>query len=1751
MPVTIIDSLQRGGSGVSPFPVAKEVDSRLSYLTVADLTARDTIPEWKRLPYMRVHVVSTATDYRLGIDTTIAGQIWTIVNDNISPGTYQLISEKNQPLGYVGLEANSKINPIYIDNIYSNNSFVVADIAARETTTTATGDIVITLADSKIWVKLNNNPPATTPADYAELTFPGSVLSVNGQTGVVSITIANLLAVPANQTAFDAAVDANSTLVALSGAVAGNTAQIIINTADIAALQATVGLSLIPTYNPAATYITNQTTKILETSGRYGLYVANNSVPVSTPPPAAEWDRIGDYYTVTETDALLVNKADLVSGLVPLVQLPPEVKLMSYVVSNLTARNAITPQTQGMRVYVTGNGVAYIYSPSTPGADPQGFISEFDAGAGGVVTNASNGLYVDVSTVKLGGALVENTSIDTTGYTLDIGTSVFGINLTTVSSPGNGAIAAQYWQLTFANGISAGAGGNMIFNDQRTAKTGIEYDATTATGAGFSTNSLISKAYADATYLTAGAADFWKVLGTTQLTGGVIIDQNGQTLAFNNTTSGASANITMFGSQTAGNGVNAQLQLQGTASGANLTFQVFRGATNPVRINSSAAMDLFTNGVQSFTLSGGATAVAQLFGSLTIGTTNGALVVQRSSGSNNLLLDLRKSSTTLSVDQEGKTLYTFSNARSIANSTGVVDLAGAITLSSLISSSTHYITNITSTINTAGNSTNTVIGYGMRFIFDATSNAINLIGYDYNPAITATPTTEIAYRAVRGSILFGATTPTAATRLDVRGIASGNILVLKDNTGASTRLIVDDIGNSIWSVAPPTNATDGVAFNVNNNGYRRPIGIRNDNAGGNAISVFKLQNNSGTAQTNGFDISLTSSGYTGTIYGVTAASSGHIWNFQNGGLYFGTDNTLRMSIDGTTGATAITAVTSNIAFSVINTAGAQRMGISTQNASTATGASTIFKLFNSAGITVNHGVSIAYTSTGYTGTDYGSPTVGINSLAIWNHGSGMIRFGTNNATVGEFSSAGQFILTASTTARASLNLPHGVAPSSPVNGDLWTTTTSAFVRINGVTQDLLAGGGGGWNVTGGTTLTGAVDVQAFTGVLSQIRTDAVTNSSFWLSDVDLNTFAAGEGNWVGVFAGPGVKGTSLNSYNITTGDQVRIIVGLSGYGGIQVLDTRASATGIEYSGDYRSTLSNRSLTPKDYVLGAKTFTGQQTFAAGATGSLVLGSHTADLSSPANGMMYYNSTANELRARINGAWVALGAGGGGGWATSGNTTITANTSQTGAFTNSFLMDGILITQNAKTSGSPVVLTVTGGTHTNLTASTALTDVYFNLARTVQFATGAITNQNAVLINSPTYSFVGSSTITNAATITINGLPIAGTNATITNSIGLLITGGALTGTITTSYGLSVTAATGATTNLAAQFLGGIGIQIGVATSQPTAPPASGTYIWSPSTNRVGFTHSIQLGTTSYGDGSATFREIIALSNSTNTHIRLVPSAAGGTFSLNYFAATSINSQAVLTAGGNPGVQIVKNTNNPDLAMFRGADGIAGSTFGNDALIQGGTALNTGNTDGGHAFIAGGNKNGTGKDGNVGIGFNRLDWLGVLNFQSMERGLFIRDAVLAPTGNPTTGAFMWVDPTNDSMPKMRTPTGEIHNLQAVEEFNITLDGGGAVLSVGNTNTYKTVGFAGKIIAWYITGDPSGSIVVDVWNNASAIPTNTDTIAGSEKPTLSSQTRNSDVALSTWTQAFAAGSTFGIEIESVTTITKAILTIKYIRT
>lgn len=102
--------------------------------------------------------------------------------------------------------------------------------------------------------------------------------------------------------------------------------------------------------------------------------------------------------------------------------------------------------------------------------------------------------------------------------------------------------------------------------------------------------------------------------------------------------------------------------------------------------------------------------------------------------------------------------------------------------------------------------------------------------------------------------------------------------------------------------------------------------------------------------------------------------------------------------------------------------------------------------------------------------------------------------------------------------------------------------------------------------------------------------------------------------------------------------------------------------------------------------------------------------------------------------------------------------------------------VSILQLAIATGVPRAFGVTGGALTNLTLSTEVSDVVFDLSHTVEWATGALAAQSAMRILAPTYAFVGASTIAEAATLCIDAAPAAGANATIDDAYALWIASG---------------------------------------------------------------------------------------------------------------------------------------------------------------------------------------------------------------------------------------------------------------------------------------------------------------------------------------------------------------------------------------
>lgn len=106
---------------------------------------------------------------------------------------------------------------------------------------------------------------------------------------------------------------------------------------------------------------------------------------------------------------------------------------------------------------------------------------------------------------------------------------------------------------------------------------------------------------------------------------------------------------------------------------------------------------------------------------------------------------------------------------------------------------------------------------------------------------------------------------------------------------------------------------------------------------------------------------------------------------------------------------------------------------------------------------------------------------------------------------------------------------------------------------------------------------------------------------------------------------------------------------------------------------------------------------------------------------------------------------------------------------------------------------------------------------------------------------------------------------------------------------------------------------------------------------------------------------------------------------------------------------------------------------------------------------------------------------------------------------------------------------------------------IDGGGGVITTG-IKGHLDIPFDCSITGWILLADKSGSIVIDVWKDtyANFPPTVADTIAGSEKPTLSAVQKNQDLSLGTWTTSITAGDILAFNVDSCSTITRITLTI-----
>jgi hypothetical protein len=284
------------------------------------------------------------------------------------------------------------------------------------------------------------------------------------------------------------------------------------------------------------------------------------------------------------------------------------------------------------------------------------------------------------------------------------------------------------------------------------------------------------------------------------------------------------------------------------------------------------------------------------------------------------------------------------------------------------------------------------------------------------------------------------------------------------------------------------------------------------------------------------------------------------------------------------------------------------------------------------------------------------------------------------------------------------------------------------------------------------------------------------------------------------------------------------------------------------AGDGRLYLRNEASaagSPVATLGDAQTFTGRITFSPGATtAGINVGSVAGNPSGPSNADLWYNTATNELYARINGANVALGSGGGGG-ITIGTTTITSGTNTRVLYNNAGVVGEYTITGtgNVVMSAAP---TLTGrvSAEDGLFATSVTTGTGSSAG--LQVTANSLTTGNGAEISSSSVSSGNvvriSATGTAAASNTKTALSVAtsGANGTSTQTTYGAQISNTSTGTSSTNIGVSIDTS-GASTNVNLDLrnnAGGTGgvLRFGATTAQIYADGAL-LYLRTPTNNGI--------------------------------------------------------------------------------------------------------------------------------------------------------------------------------------------------------------------------------------------------------------------------------------------------------------------------
>jgi hypothetical protein len=124
----------------------------------------------------------------------------------------------------------------------------------------------------------------------------------------------------------------------------------------------------------------------------------------------------------------------------------------------------------------------------------------------------------------------------------------------------------------------------------------------------------------------------------------------------------------------------------------------------------------------------------------------------------------------------------------------------------------------------------------------------------------------------------------------------------------------------------------------------------------------------------------------------------------------------------------------------------------------------------------------------------------------------------------------------------------------------------------------------------------------------------------------------------------------------------------------------------------------------------------------------------------------------------------------------------------------------------------------------------------------------------------------------------------------------------------------------------------------------------------------------------------------------------------------------------------------------------------------------------------------------------------------------------------------------------------PAGSGSTSSLIRTIGISLDGAGSDITTGVKGDVF-IPYNLTIDSWTLFSPQTGSIVIDVWKSsyASYPPTVSNRIAGTERPTLATQSKNQDLVLSSWTTSVVENDFIRFNVDSCSGIQKVTLAIK----